>query len=71
MENELFLPGQWVPDGPPEQILPPDFEPDIDLLTVRGEDYRRQYYLKSGRYLGNFETKADCGDLDPYRFSRK
>jgi hypothetical protein len=69
--DEIFWEGQWVPDGPPRAFLKPEVEPDIDLLSITGEEYRKLYYMLSGRYLGNFTTMDACDRSDDYRFARK
>jgi hypothetical protein len=68
--DEIFWEGQWIPDGPPQAFLKPGVQPDIPF-TLKDEDYRKKYYMLSGRYLGSWTSKEACDRSDPYRFARK
>ena len=65
---------QWIPDRPPDVLLPPDKEPEIsmeELLDTDLEAYGRLYYMRSGRYLGGYESWEEAGAADKYRFVRQ
>jgi hypothetical protein len=71
--DEIILPGQWLPGGPPLALLRPDQEPTLSLDEMFGdiEKSRRIYYERSGRYEGVFRTKEASDSADDYRYVRQ
>ena len=61
----------WVPDGPPQTILPPGVEPNDNILSMSGEEGREAYYMVTGRYQGVYSSKEEADKADPYEYARK
>jgi hypothetical protein len=63
----------WLPDSGPDVLIGPDEKPAIsmeELLENYGDDYKRLYYRRSGRFLGVYADQQEADAMDPYRFSR-
>ena len=63
----------WEPDSAPQQLLPPDVEPDLSFEEEFGniEGSRRIYYERSGRYQGVYSSPEEAAKADQYEFARK
>lgn len=64
----------WIPDKPPRALLPPYVEPEFtlnELCDLSDEEYAREYYMRSGQYLGIYATREEADKADKYRYTRR
>ena len=63
----------YIPDGPPRALLPPSVEPPFtmaEFFLMSNEQWSRENYMRSGRYLGITTSQEEAAKLDKYRFAR-
>ena len=63
----------WPPDWMPDVILSPGEEPEFtleEICDLTDDEFAVEYYRRSGRYLGVFESRQEADKADKYFYLR-